>query len=74
MTLDEVLDELEEIFLSGNEGENQLLDKNMPIEKTSKEVFTYPLQKRVVLLTRIQGMKQMLNCPIYQESSINHKH
>ena len=74
MTLDKVLDELEDTFSTGNESENQLLDENMPIDKTSKEEFMYLLQKMVVLLTMIQGMKQMINCLVYQESNIDHEH
>ena len=38
MTLDEVLEKLEEISPSENEGENELLDEHIPIAKTSKEV------------------------------------
>ena len=74
MTLDEVLEKLEEISPSENESENELLDENIPIAKTSKEVtIYYPLRKMVILLTRIQGMKQMFDCPIFQESSFCQK-
>ena len=77
MTLDEVLEKLEEISPGKNEDENELLDENIPIAKTSKEVtsyiFTY-LRKMVILLTRIQGMKQMFDFPIFQESSFCQKH
>ena len=77
MTLDEGLEKLEEISTGKNKGENELLDKNIPIAKTSKEVtsyiFTY-FRKMVILLTRIQGMKQMFDCPIFQESSFCQKH
>ena len=38
MTLDEVLEKLEEILPSENESENELLDEHIPIAKTSKEV------------------------------------
>ena len=41
MTLDEVLEKLEKILPSENEGENELLDENIPIAKTSKEVTVY---------------------------------
>ena len=41
MTLDKVLEKFEEISPSENEGENELLDENIPITKTSKEVTTY---------------------------------
>ena len=40
-TLDKVLEKLEEISPSGNEGENELLDENIPIAKTLKEVIIY---------------------------------
>ena len=41
MTLNEVLEKLEKISPSENEGENELLDENIPIAKTSKEVTIY---------------------------------
>ena len=41
MTLEEVLEKLEEISPSENEGENELLDENIPIAKTFKEVTMY---------------------------------
>ena len=89
MILDEVLEKLEEISPSENEGENKLLDENIPIAKTSKEVTisfevfaigmfssssSFSLRKMVILLTRIQRMKQMFDCPIFQESSFCQKH
>ena len=41
MTLHEVLEKLEEISLIENDGENELLDKNISVAKTSKEVAIY---------------------------------
>ena len=41
MTLYKVLEKLEEISPSENKGENELLDENIPIAKTSKEVTIY---------------------------------
>ena len=41
MTLDKVLEKLEEISPSQNEGENKLLGENIPIAKTSKKVTVY---------------------------------
>ena len=40
-TLDEVLEKLEEISPREHEGENELLDENIPKAKTSKEVTIY---------------------------------
>ena len=41
MTLDEVLEKLKKISHSENKGENELLDENIPIAKTPKEVTIY---------------------------------
>ena len=41
MAFDEVLEKLEEISPSENEGENELHDENISIAKTSKEVTIY---------------------------------
>ena len=41
MTLNKALEKLEEISPNENKGENELLDKNIPMAKTSKEVTIY---------------------------------
>ena len=41
MTLDEILYNLEEVSLNRDESENELLDENMPLAKTSKKVAIY---------------------------------
>ena len=43
MTLDEVINELEEISPSGDKRENEMLYENLQIVKTSKEALMYPL-------------------------------